>query len=64
MLAEIKYKQSVFQMKSLSMPIMIEREELRLTSNKVMYAEFRFSINDAEKKDGGEGAIIIKLKNL
>ncbi len=22
------------------------------------------SINDAEKKDGGEGAIIIKLKNL
>ena len=23
-----------------------------------------FSINDAEKKDGGEGAIIIKLKNL
>ena len=25
---------------------------------------FIISINDAEKKDGGEGAIIIKLKNL
>ena len=26
--------------------------------------KFVISINDAEKKDGGEGAIIIKLKNL
>ena len=26
--------------------------------------KFIISINDAEKKDGGEGAIIIKLKNL
>ena len=26
--------------------------------------KFIVSINDAEKKDGGEGAIIIKLKNL
>ena len=26
--------------------------------------KFITSINDAEKKDGGEGAIIIKLKNL
>ena len=26
--------------------------------------KFVFSINDAEKKDGGEGALIIKLKNL
>ena len=28
------------------------------------FKEFIISINDAEKKDGGEGAIIIKLKNL
>ena len=27
-------------------------------------SKFITSINDAEKKDGGEGAIIIKLKNL
>ena len=27
-------------------------------------SKFIISINDAEKKDGGEGAIIIKLKNL
>ena len=26
--------------------------------------KFIISINEAEKKDGGEGAIIIKLKNL
>jgi len=26
--------------------------------------KFIISINDAEKKDGGEGAIIIRLKNL
>jgi DNA-nicking Smr family endonuclease len=26
--------------------------------------KFVISINDAEKKDGGEGAILIKLKNL
>ena len=26
--------------------------------------KFIISINDAEKKDGGEGALIIKLKNL
>ena len=26
--------------------------------------KFIISINDAEKKDGGEGAILIKLKNL
>ena len=26
--------------------------------------KFITSINDAEKRDGGEGAIIIKLKNL
>ena len=26
--------------------------------------KFIISINDAEKKDGGEGAIIVKLKNL
>jgi DNA-nicking Smr family endonuclease len=26
--------------------------------------KFIISINDAEKKDGGEGAIIIKLRNL
>ena len=26
--------------------------------------KFIISINDAEKKDGGEGAVIIKLKNL
>ena len=26
--------------------------------------KFIVSINDAEKKDGGEGAIVIKLKNL
>ena len=28
------------------------------------FNKFIISINDAEKKDGGEGAIIIKLKNL
>ena len=27
-------------------------------------SKFIISINDAEKKDGGEGAIIIRLKNL
>ena len=27
-------------------------------------SKFIISINDAEKKDGGEGALIIKLKNL
>ena len=26
--------------------------------------KFIITINDADKKDGGEGAIIIKLKNL
>ena len=28
------------------------------------FNKFIISINDAEKKDGGEGAIIIRLKNL
>jgi len=28
------------------------------------FKEFIISINDAEKKDGGEGAIIIRFKNL
>ena len=27
-------------------------------------SKFIISINDAEKKDGGEGALIIRLKNL
>ena len=38
-----------------SVPEFIKTSELR---------KFIISINDAEKKDGGEGAIIIKLKNL
>ena len=38
-----------------SVPEFIKNSELK---------EFIISINDAEKKDGGEGAIIIKLKNL
>ena len=38
-----------------SVPEFIKASELK---------KFIISINDAEKKDGGEGAIIIKLKNL
>tara|TARA_B100000963_G_scaffold352854_1_gene366673 strand:+ start:491 stop:907 length:417 start_codon:yes stop_codon:yes gene_type:complete len=38
-----------------SVPEFIKTSELK---------KFVISINDAEKKDGGEGAIIIKLKNL
>ena len=38
-----------------SVPEFIKTSELR---------KFIISINDAEKKDGGEGAIIIRLKNL
>ena len=38
-----------------SVPEFIKTSELR---------KFIISINDAEKKDGGEGALIIKLKNL
>ena len=38
-----------------SVPEFIKNSELN---------KFIISINDAEKKDGGEGAIIIKLKNL
>ena len=38
-----------------SVPESIKTSELR---------KFIISINDAEKKDGGEGAIIIRLKNL
>ena len=38
-----------------SVPEFIKTLELR---------KFIISINDAEKKDGGEGAIIIRLKNL
>ena len=38
-----------------SVPEFIKTSELK---------RFIISINDAEKKDGGEGAIIIKLKNL
>ena len=32
--------------------------------NNLELNKFIISINDAEKKDGGEGAIIIKFKNL
>jgi|TARA_B100001059_G_C17427174_1_gene376169 DNA-nicking Smr family endonuclease len=32
--------------------------------NNLELNKYIISINDAEKKDGGEGAIIIKLKNL
>tara|TARA_Y200000002_G_C22393143_1_gene542394 strand:- start:247 stop:663 length:417 start_codon:yes stop_codon:yes gene_type:complete len=32
--------------------------------NNLELKKFIISMNDAEKKDGGEGAIIIKLKNL
>ena len=38
-----------------SVPEFIKNSELK---------EFIISINDAEKKDGGEGAIIIRFKNL
>ena len=38
-----------------SVPEFIKTSELR---------KFIISINDAEKKDGGEGAIVIKLRNL
>ena len=38
-----------------SVPEFIKTSELK---------KFIISINDAEKKDGGEGAIIIRLKNL
>ena len=38
-----------------SVPEFIKTSELR---------KFIISINDAEKKDGGEGAIIIRFKNL
>ena len=38
-----------------SVPEFIKASELK---------KFIISINDAEKKDGGEGAIIIRLKNL
>ena len=38
-----------------SVPEFIKTSELK---------KFIISINDGEKKDGGEGAIIIKLKNL
>ena len=38
-----------------SVPEFIKSSELK---------KFIISINDAEKKDGGEGAIIIRLKNL
>ena len=38
-----------------SVPEFIKTSELR---------KFIISINDAEKKDGGEGAIIIRLRNL
>ena len=38
-----------------SVPEFIKTSELK---------RFIISINDAEKKDGGEGAIIIRLKNL
>ena len=38
-----------------SVPEFIKTSELK---------KFVISINDAEKKDGGEGAIIIRLKNL
>ena len=38
-----------------SVPEFIKTSELR---------KFIISINEAEKKDGGEGAIIIRLKNL
>ena len=34
-----------------------------IKTNSELYKQV-ISINDAEKKDGGEGAIIIKLKNL
>ena len=32
--------------------------------NNLELKRFIISINDAEKKDGGEGAIVVKLKNL
>ena len=32
--------------------------------NNLELNKFIISINDAEKKDGGEGAVLIKLKNL
>ena len=35
-----------------------------LHTNIIDIKKKKLSINDAEKKDGGEGALIIKLKNL